>query len=174
MNISQIEATTEKIMYFRRMDYSRAVAFTEFLCKLEKKYGDNFRLCTLHPHYICNKSIESKAEMEATKKFVIGLWASWKIGDTDYYMQMDENIFFDAWIARSWKIDKTHRRHEYASRMNELLYAGSNFGTDEKSIAQLIKNFLAAFNETNKRQPDTYVKEIPAYDRKELQTIYGF
>jgi len=171
-SISQIEEEIEATRYFRWLDYARAIALTEFLLGLERECGDKFRLMTAAPKFICNRSIEDAAEMERTRVFAIGLWASWAIGETHYYMQMNENIFFDAWITRSWRIDNKRLLSEYASPMNDILYADVPFEAKPESVTQLVENFRTAFQVANKRKPVTYIKEIPPYDRQEKQTIY--
>ncbi len=170
--ISQVEAETETRRYYRTYDYARALALTAFLRELEAEHGENFRLVTAHPLLICNRGIKDKDEMEASAVFVIGLWARWNIGNTGYYLQMNENPFFDAYITRHWRLDRDREQSEYGSRMNDMMYGNSDWSAEPKNIALLIKCLRQSFVHANKRTPDTYIKEIPAYDRKNVQTIY--
>jgi hypothetical protein len=171
-NISQIETGTESTHYMRPFDYARAIALTEFLRQLEDKHGDNFKLKTASPKFIYYITNKGKDEMEKTRAFAIGMWAEWVIGETHYYMQMNNNPFFDAYLIRSWRIGNNMLRSEYGSGMNEELYSDARWNAEPATIMLLVKNFHRAFNAANKRQPETYTKEIPAYNRKEKQTLY--
>jgi hypothetical protein len=172
LTISQIEEITNVTRYIRQLDYTRAIALTLFLRELEAKHRDSFRLCTLSPKIIYNYSLNGKEVIESSKVFAIGLWAEWQIDETYYYMEMNDNIFFDAWIARSWKIDRKFMRKEHMTTMNDILYGGWVYDFTPRALTLLINNFHAGIKYVEKQSAPTYMKEISAYDRTKKQTIY--
>lgn len=184
--IGQIkEATPEtQRLYYRPVDFARAVALTLFLQELEEKHGDDFKLLTCHPHWLHIRS-ESQKQHDENKDipvFTLGLWAHFKIGDTCYYIQHNDNPFFDAYFGRYWTfksqkyiVSDDMKRSEYLTGMNEVLYASWNWGCDETSISTLVSNHYTAFDRVNTRHiggPNTYTQKIPSYSRPEKQTIY--
>ena len=166
--IAQIESETNNNIYYSAFDYARSVALTNFLRELEQEHSDAFRLITAHPFITHDRSDETKQE----KQFTLGMWATWGIGETIYYCQMNENPFFDAYITRSYNIDHKTRRSEYGSNMNEIFYKCANWDATPETIEQLTKNIRAAYDHTNARAGHWYTRDIPAYERQEQQKIY--
>jgi hypothetical protein len=171
--IAQIEAETDQVRYYRALDYMRAVALIDFLREIESEYGDRFRLVAANPKYLYNSSIKDAEEMEKTKIFCVGLYAKWQIDDTYYHLQMDDNVFQDAYISRSWKIGNDGLRSEYSGlRMNDVMYADVDFGETPETIAKLTENLHEAFRVASTRVPETYTRKLPAYMLVEKQEIY--
>jgi hypothetical protein len=171
--IAQIEAETDQVRYYRDLDYMRTVALIDFLRELEFEHGDRFQLVTANPKFFCNSSIKDTKEMGKTKIFGVGLWANWKIDDVYYYCQMDDNVFFDAYISRSWRIGNGMLRSEYAGlRMNDIMYADVDFSETPEAIAKLTENLHEALRVASTRKPDTYTRKLPPYMLAEKQTIY--
>lgn len=160
-------------------DYTRQVAVTKFLCTIEKEYGNKFKLITAHPKLIdCTKKNITKPI------FSIGLWAGFDIEKTHYYLKLNGNPFYDAYLSRSWDIPNEkacslspiERRYEYidACKINDILYVNTDWSDSDRNIQIFADNLITAFN-TRKNAPPrhTYKKEIPIYDRNKQQTIHG-
>ena len=170
LDIIGIQLVTENTYYYRPYDMARAIALTEFLRELEIEHGDKFKILKAHPMWLINSH-----DRKTDPVFTIGLWASFMIDDVEYYIQMDQNQFFDAYFSRSWPIGRDKKRCEYLTRMNEdmLAFTHDCFDCKPETIRQLVKNFHATLALVNCRIPDTYIKDVPSYERLgPTQTLY--
>ena len=173
--VAQIKAETDRKQYYRPFDYACIVALTKFIEHLERKHGEDFKILTVHPAIFYNRGNDKTTveDIDRTGIFGLGLWVRWLFGDTEYYMQMNENPFFPAYFTRTWRnLDGKTRRSEYATEMNEMMYAGVDIRYSEDVVRKLVQNFKDTLDYVNKRCSETYTQEIPAYDRKVKQTIY--
>ena len=188
--IEEIMEITSHTHYLSPFDTARAIALTRFLEELESNYGGEFRIVTANPVLTVNRD-----EQDVEPVFTFGLWVRFCIGEVEYYLQMDENPFFDAYLTRAWRYnrhsDKTLKTCptcgsvefkqpkrkasmtcEYGSRMNDTFYGGVEMNAEPETIGKLTENLHAALDEANNRKPETYQKDVPSYDRNAKQTIY--
>jgi|GEM_PF-4019314 len=168
-SIAIIQSETTKLDYYSEFNFARAVALTKFMREIESKYANDFKIITACPLILVNRDLSKEEWIET---FTLGLWVKFAIVDMEYYFEMDRNPFFSAYIVKSYRVDSSTKMYEYAGEMNDMLYKNVNFNANEKTIAQLVKNFHKAFTHVIKRNSSMYLEEIPAYARELKQTIY--
>lgn len=166
-NISQIEEITSKISHRRSIDVARAIALTRFLQEMETIFDDDFRIVTAHPILMINKNDGSNEPI-----FTVGLWVRFSVCKVEYYIEMNENPFFPALFLKNYRLDSKTVCCEYADDMNGEMYFNFGWDAEQSTITQLITNMHRLFSVVQQRNGNTYVKEIPAYSRREKQTIY--
>jgi hypothetical protein len=158
--------------YYRSFDYARACALTQLIEELSKR--PDFKLVSAHPLTMYNRGIEDKEAMEATKIFSIGLWCGWLIGETHYYLQIDENPFFDALVSTGKQTAPGKAVYTYATRINEMLYDGVEWDDKPETVKLLLKNLRKCIKPENIGQ-QSYKKDIQAYnDPFTKQSIYTY
>ena len=165
--ISQIEEETTTLRHFRAFDFARAVALTEFLKGLEVEYGNSFRIITARPLLLKNRNIE-----ESEQVFTFGLWVRFDIDKIEYYVEINENPFFDAYITKSYRIDNKTAVCEYANSMNDIFYSGVDWNAEPDNIKLITTNIREAYKTTQKRAGNTYIHKIPAGEINKKQIIY--
>ena len=156
--------------YYRGFCYVRACALTKLIEELST--SKDFRLVSAHPLTMYNRSIEDGAKMETSKIFSIGLWCGWLLGETYYYLQIDDNPFFDAFVSQSVKIAPRKAKHTYATRINETLYKGVNWDAEPETIELLLANLYECIKPENINQ-QAYTRDVPGYNNPfTKQSIY--
>ena len=165
--ISQIEGLPLGIKQRRPIDIARAVALTTFLQEVETNFNEDFRIVTAHPMLMINTKDTSNKPV-----FTLGLYVTFSIGKVEYYIEMNENIFFPAKFLKRYRIDNKRMCCEYAEDMNGEMYFKFGWNAEQSTINQLVTNMHRLFLEAQQRSGNTYIQEIPAYNRREKQTIY--
>jgi len=178
--IAQIEEMTTDKRYYRAFDYARSVALVGFLRELEKEHQENFCIMSVSPIITYNRSGARNDDEFEEECFTFGLWCKFKINDIEYYVEMNENPFFNAYMTKSWRLPNeplyiisNKSRCEYIAGMNDIIYNNIEFDATQKTIDTLVENLKIAFQITKDRKVKMYTQDIPAYRIEEKQELYG-
>ena len=182
LNLRQIKERTTQVMRRRPFDLGRALALTKFLEELEARHGDSFAVTAVSPEM----ALPLEGRKDAKPVFTAGMWANFRIGSTEYHLEMSENPFFRATIFRSWRrpkkstqaayIANTHdiTVSEYADiEMNGVMYAGAKWDAEPGTVRLLTNNLHNALKKADGRKARTYSRETPLHDSKGEQRVYG-
>ena len=140
--------------YFRTADYNRALALTEFLKELEKQYKNNFKLLggsikKLQCRHIDNGSYWKDADIK-TEKESFTTYASFIVNGTKYYIQLNENPFFESYICIYSNYDKVRYKNERLLALETLNCGSDTLDTmfkynGKENINKLKKDLLISF-----------------------------
>jgi hypothetical protein len=169
-SIATIKQETEKKRYYRAFDYARRVALTRFVELLENERQD-FKLVTASPTIAHNRTLDQEGMM-ASAEFVIGNWVKFEVNDTQFYIQIDDNPFFDSYICASiLDHEKKTKKSTGMGVINKTLYANiESYGASEENINQFVENLKQIFSsiQLTHWRSDRYSTPFD-YDK---QTIY--
>lgn len=167
--ISEIKVTTEKKRYHRPFDYARMVALTRFVEAMENERQD-FKLVTANPSIAHNRGLD-KENMMNSAQFVVGNWIKFEVNGTQFYIQIDDNPFFDSYIIASvLDHEKKTKKSTGMIKINGTLYNDVAWDCTEENINKIVGNLKEIFSNiqmTHWKQ-DRYSK--PFDENK--QTIY--
>lgn len=170
--IKEMEVITNKKRYYRDFDYTRRIALTKFVEQMENERQD-FKIVTCSPS-IAHTRTRNEHDKEKTEKsatFVIGSWVAFEVNDTQYYIQIDDNPFFDSYISAS-VIDheKKTKKSTGMMKINETLYKNVEYANTEENINQVVENLKEVFNNVNLTHWKN--EKYLSYRDKNEQTIY--
>lgn len=173
--MTEIEEITKNRSNHNGYTYVRAWALTTFLQQLEDKHKENFRVLSAHPSIIKHKSDKTVPE-----RFSIGLWAKWLIGETIFYLEMNENIFFSPRFIKSYIQPKKYGGNEIISEYldSDGTYIYSNienwgdFKVSQNVHDILLANMHEALDEVKERIVPMYKQEMPSYKSVNKQELY--
>ena len=157
--------------YYRSFDYARAIALTQYLETLAS--NDTFRIGSIEPLTLFNRDAEN---MESTKTFTVGMWAGYVLNNTRYYIQMDSNPFFPAYVSRSMQTAGRDYVTTGLIDLNKEFYIDGKtqlyWNAEPETIAQLVENITAAVKKAEKFNYKFHEK-MPSYrDDFTDQNIY--
>lgn len=146
-------------LWYRGFDFIRAQAFTRFI--EERSAQPGFRFVCGKPLNLRNRDAGTPDEVEATKEFSLGLWAGWMEGEDYFYLQIDSNPFFEAYVSRSVQSGKAMRTTRLME-INDILYKGVEWDTSAETSAKLLENLRACL-EFARQDRRLYNEEIRSY-----------
>lgn len=170
--LEQIKQETEKKRYYRPFDYARMIALTKFVEELEQE--KSFKLISCNPSiaHIRSQNKEEHKNVEKTAQFVIGLWIKFEVNDTQYYIQIDKNPFFEAYISASIvDHEKKTIRTTAMCKVNDILYKDIEWTNTDENINKFVENLKELFPYINMIRMNRTEKYL-SYRDLDKQTIY--
>lgn len=171
-SLTTIKQETEKKRYYRPFDYARMVALTKFIEELEQE--PSFKLVTANPciAHLRSSNVEEHMKVEETAKFVIGLWCKFEVNDTQYYIQINENPFFEAYVSSSIvNHEKKTIKTTALCKVNDILYKNIEWTNTEENINKFVENLKELIPYINMIHMNRTEKYLSYRDKNE-QTIY--
>lgn len=170
-SLETIKMETEKKRYYRPFDYARMVAMTKFIEELSQE--PSFLIISASPciAHLRSTTQEEHENVEKSAQFVIGLWVKFEVNDTQFYIQINENPFFEAYISASIvnHEKKTHRSTRLWA-VNDIIYKGIEWVNNEENINRFVDNLKEVFSRV--QMIHMYDEKYVSYRDKNEQTIY--